>query len=81
LLAALPAARDFVTDAFAHGKFIGYTGDAAPLLEAAGLVGLTDDGFADLSRVSAAGFLSRCARLRFWPCQAGLAEKAAAAWR
>ena len=34
LLAALPAARDFVTDAFAHGKFIGYAGDAAPLFEA-----------------------------------------------
>jgi len=36
-LAALPAARDFVTDAYAHCKFIGYTGDAAPLFEAAGL--------------------------------------------
>ena len=34
-LAALPAARDFVTDAYAHCKFIGYTGDAAPLFEAA----------------------------------------------
>ena len=37
LLAALPAARDFLTDAFAHCKFIGFTGDAAPLFEAAGL--------------------------------------------
>ena len=36
-LAATPAARDFVTDAFAHCKFIGYVGDAAPLFEAAGL--------------------------------------------
>ncbi len=44
LLAALPAARDFVADAFAHCKFIGYTDDAMPLLEAAGLVGLIDDG-------------------------------------
>ena len=34
---ASPAARDFVTDAYAHCKFIGYTGDAAPLFEAAGL--------------------------------------------
>ena len=79
LLAALPAARDFVTDAFAHGKFIGYAGDAAPLFEAAGLASPIDDGFADLGRLSAADFLSRCAQLRFWPRLAGLAEKAAAA--
>ena len=79
LLAALPAARDFVADAFAHCKFIGYTDDAAPLFEAAGLAGLIDDGFANLARGSAADFLSRCAQLRFWPRQAGLAEKAAAA--
>ena len=78
-LAALPVARDFVTDAFAHGKFIGYTGDAAPLFEAAGLAGDLDDGFADLGRLSAAYFLSRCAQLRFWPRLAGLAEKTAAA--
>ena len=78
-LAALPVARDFVTDAFTHGKFIGYTGDAAPLFEAAGLAGDLDDGFADLGRLSAADFLSRCAQLRFWPRLAGLAEQAAAA--
>ncbi|MGH3152428.1 MAG: catalase HPII, partial [Streptosporangiaceae bacterium] len=72
LLAALPAARDFVTDAFAHCKFIGYTGDAKPLFEATGLAGLADDGFADLGRLSAADFLSRCAQLRFWPRQAGV---------
>jgi catalase len=81
LLAALPAARDFVADAFAHCKFIGYTDDAMPLFEAAGLADLIDDGFADLGRGSAADFLSRCAQLRFWPRQAGLAEKAAAAAR
>ena len=79
LLAALPAARDFVTDAFAHGKYIGYAGDAAALFQAASLAGLIDDGFADLGRLSAADFLSRCAQLRFWPRLAGLAEKAAAA--
>ena len=50
MLAALPAARDFVTDAFAHCKFIGYAGDAAPLFEAAGLGNLIDDGFVDLGR-------------------------------
>src|SRR5689334_19441628 len=79
ILAALPAARDFVTDAFAHCKFIGYGDDAAPLFEAAGLGNLIDDGFADLGRISAADFIARCAELRFWPRQASIAEKAAAA--
>src|SRR5579863_7009816 len=79
LLAALPAARDFVTDAFAHGKYIGYAGGAAALFEAAGLASVIDDGFADLGRLPAREFLSRCAQLRFWPRLAGLAEKAAAA--
>jgi catalase len=79
LLAVLPAARDFVADAFAHCKFIGFTGDSAPLFEAAGLASLLDDGFADLGQLSAADFLSRCGQLRFWPRQAAIAEKAAAA--
>jgi catalase len=65
LLAALPAARDFVADAFAHCEFVGYTGDAAPLFDAAWLTSLMDDGFADLGRLSSADFLSRCAELRF----------------
>jgi catalase len=79
ILAALPAARDFMADAFAHCKFIGYGGDAASLFEAAGLGSLIDDGFADLDRISAADFIARCAELRFWPRQASIAEKAAAA--
>ena len=68
-LAALSAARDFVTDAYAHCKFIGYTGDAALLFEAAGLSRLMDDGFISLDETAAAQFISRCARLRFWSRQ------------
>jgi catalase len=68
-LAVLPAARDFVTDAYAHCKFIGYTGDAAPLFEAAGLSPLIDDGFISLDDTAAAEFISRCAKLRFWSRQ------------
>ena len=68
-LAALPAARDFVTDAYAHAKFIGHTGAAAPLFEAAGLSRLMDDGFVSLDQTAAAEFISRCAQLRFWPRQ------------
>jgi catalase len=68
-LAVLPAARDFVTDAYAHCKFIGYTSDAAPLFEAAGLSRLMDDGFINLDETAVAEFISRCARLRFWSRQ------------
>ena len=75
-LAAQPAVRDFVADAYAHCKFIGYTGDASPLFEAAGLGGLTDDGFVSLDEHSAADFISRCAKLRFWPRQAAIAQRA-----
>jgi len=78
-LAGLPVARDFVADAYAHCKFIGYVGDPAPLLAAAGLTELTDDGFVDLNDASATSFLTTCAALRFWPRQAGIAEKAKAA--
>jgi len=44
-LAQNPAARDFVTDAYAHGKFIGYVADSEPLFAATGLSALQDDGF------------------------------------
>jgi catalase len=72
-LAALPAARDFVTDAYAHCKCIGYAGDAAPLFEAAGLSRLMDDGFISLDETAAAEFISRCAELRFWSRQLSVA--------
>jgi catalase len=78
-LAAQPAVRDFVADAYAHCKFIGYTGDASSLFEAAGLGGLTDDGFVSLDEHSAADFISCCAKLRFWPRQAAIAQRAGTA--
>src|SRR5690348_14504059 len=78
-LAAQPAVRDFLADAYAHCKFIGYTGNASSLFEAAGLGGLTDDGFVSLDEHSAADFISRCAKLRFWPRQAAIAQRAGAA--
>jgi catalase len=78
-LAAQPAVRDFLADAYAHCKFIGYTGNASLLFEAAGLGGLTDDGFVSLDEHSAANFISRCAKLRFWPRQASIAQRVGAA--
>ncbi len=59
-----PAARDFVSDAYAHAKFIGYTEAASPLLAAAGLTEL-DEGFVDVGS-GASNFVDRCAKLRFW---------------
>jgi catalase len=63
----------------AHCKFIGYTGSTSPLFEAAGLGGLTDDGCVSLDEHSAADFISRCAKLRFWPRQATIAQRAGTA--
>jgi catalase len=66
-LADKAAARDFVTDAYAHAKFIGYGADAAPLLQATGLSARLDDGMIELADGAAvAPFLSRCRELRFW---------------
>src|SRR6266566_1366340 len=70
-LAREPAARDFVTDAYAHYKFIGYTSDAAPLLDATGVSELRDGGFIELGgNGSAEGFLTACRQLRFWEREA-----------
>jgi len=65
----VPAGRDFVTDAVAHCKFIGYTSGAAVLFEAAGLPmdpATEDDGFISLSEHPAAEFIARCGQLRHW---------------
>ena len=66
-LAADPAAKDFVTDAHAHCKFIAYHPDAAPLLDAAGVLGEVDEGYVALENRSAATtFVERCRKLRHW---------------
>jgi catalase len=77
MLAALPAARDFVTDAFAHFKFIGYSTGAVPLLDAVsvdpdaeqGIIAVDDDA-------AVAAFLDQCRSLRIWTRR--LAPKASA---
>ena len=66
-LAKLAAARDFVTDAYNHSKFIGYSSAAAALFEVCGISGKMDDGFFELALADEAGrFLEHCAPLRFW---------------
>jgi catalase len=66
-LAEHPAARDFVTDAHAHNKFIGHSAAASALFEATGLTALMDDGYVELGAGGAApGFVERCRALRYW---------------
>jgi catalase len=66
-LADMPPARDFVTDAFAHCKFVGYADGAASLFDAVGLGGKLDDGFVALDGTgSADAFLEACKALRRW---------------
>lgn len=67
MLAKEPAARDFVSDAFAHLKFIAYVDAAKPLFEKAGVADDMDEGFVELKRGSdAAAFVETCRKLRLW---------------
>ncbi|MGE0223682.1 MAG: catalase [Acetobacteraceae bacterium] len=66
LLSSEATAKDFVSDAYAHAKFIAYAPTAKPLLEKAG-VSAMDDGFVALSGpAEAARFLQACRKLRLW---------------
>ena len=66
-LATDPAAKDFVTDAHAHGKFIAYDPAAIALLEAAGVGSSLDDGYVALERRGAVtDFIERCRSVRHW---------------
>ncbi len=67
LLAKEATARDFVADAYAHLKFVGYTAAAMPLLDSAGVSQALDDGFVELtSSGDATGFVQKCRQLRLW---------------
>ncbi|CAH2408130.1 catalase [Mesorhizobium escarrei] len=61
------AARDFVADAFAHCKFIGFTSEAVPLLQKAGVDPEADEGMIGLDDPKAiTGFIEGCRKLRLW---------------
>ena len=63
-------AKDFLNDAYAHAKFIGYVDTAMPLMEKAGLTDL-DEGFIALrSQADAKSFIQACRKLRFWDREA-----------
>ena len=71
LLAKEATARDFVSDAFAHLKFIAYTEDATPLLQKAGVLEDRDEGFVPLrSADDAKAFVAACRKLRVWQREA-----------
>jgi catalase len=61
------AAKDFVSDAFAHLKVVGYVDAAMPLFEKAGIAGDMDDGFIPLGTAKGpAAFIAACRKLRIW---------------
>jgi catalase len=66
-LAMNGAARDFISDAFMHAKFIGYTQSAKPLLDKIIGTEALDQGVIALNGASGAnGFVRACRKLRFW---------------
>ena len=69
LLANEATAKDFVSDAFAHAKFIAHTEAAMPLLDRAGVA--PDEGVIPLKTAGeAAGFIARCRAMRLWSREA-----------
>ncbi|MDF8333774.1 catalase [Novosphingobium sp. HBC54] len=67
LLARDKVAKDFLSDAFGHCKFIAYSPEAAALWQAAGLADEIDEGCIELTAAAdARGFVQACAPLRFW---------------
>jgi catalase len=67
LLAKDAAAKDFVTDAFAHCKFIGYTPAAQALFDKAGLADDLDQACIELAAAKdAKAFIETCGQLRYW---------------
>jgi catalase len=71
LLTNEATAKDFVSDAFAHAKFIAHTETATALLNSAGIT--PDDGVIPLKvAADAAMFITRCRQLRLWKREASV---------
>ena len=61
------SAKDFISDAFGHLKFIAFVKNALPLFKKAGLPEELDEGFIELTGTkSAAQFVAACRKLRLW---------------
>jgi len=75
-LAQVPEARDFVADAFAHLKLIGYGEAAMPLFDKAGVLADLDEGCVPLAAAEdATTFVAACRKLRHWPREAMIKQK------
>ena len=67
MLADMPPAITFVSDAFNHKKFIGYVEDAMPLMKKAGLSEMLDEGCMQLTNNKTTDeFTQNCRDIRFW---------------
>lgn len=67
MLAEMPPALTFVSDAFNHKKFIGYGEDAMPLLKKAGISEMLDEGCLQLTNTRTMNeFTKNCRDIRFW---------------
>ena len=70
LLAGEATAKDFVSDAFAHAKFIAYSEAAEPLFQRAGVTEMDGGCVALKGPTDAKAFLKACRKLRFWEREA-----------
>jgi catalase len=67
MLVKEPAARDFIADAFAHMKFVGYTEGAVSVMMHAGVPETRDKGFIAIKgQDDSSTFVAACRQLRFW---------------
>ncbi len=64
--------RDFISDAFAHCKFIAFSAEAMPLLQRAGIAEALDEGCIDVSELGVDAFVELLGDLRHWPREASV---------
>ena len=68
MLAKDASAKDFVSDAFAHCKFIAVGGEAKPIFESAGIADDLDEACLPLAKAAdARAFIVAARELRHWP--------------
>jgi catalase len=80
ILIEIPAARDFVTDAFSHFKFMAYIKEVEALLQKICLLGNLDKGCILLNnKLTVQKFIRQCGQLRFWERENVIAEAIKAA--
>ena len=73
LLSLDAAAKDFVTDAFAHCKYIGIGADAEAIFVKAGIADDLDEACLPIGKpADAQVFIEACRALRYWPREAAV---------